>query len=92
MWLGKGGSGAPPPQPRLFWTKDGKGLVLMVLRKKILGLDLESGRVAGGLPEKGNEWPRRTAAAESVKAQMQLSRWRREVETFIREHGGIYVR
>lgn len=85
-------SGAPPPRRRLFWTRDGKGLVLMVLRKKILGVDLESGQVAGGLPEKGHEWPRRTAAAESVKTQMQLSRWRREVEAFIREHGGIYVR
>jgi len=88
-------SGAPPPRPpppRLFWTKDGKGLVLMVLRKMIFGVDTESGEVAGGLPEKGNEWPRHTAAAESIKAQMQLSRWRRAVETFVREHGGIYVR
>lgn len=86
-------SGSPPPKPyRLFWTRDGKGLVLMVMRRKILGLDIETGRVAGGLPEESHEWPRRNAAAESVKSQMQLARWAREVDAFIREHGGLYVR
>ncbi len=86
-------SGSPPPEPyRLFWTRDGNGLVMMIRRRKILGLDIETGRVAGGLPAESHEWPRRNAAAESVKTQMQLARWAREVDAFIREHGGLYVR
>ena len=81
---------APPPMPRLFWTRDGKGIVLMAMRQRLFAVNIETGATSGGLPKKGHEWPHANPESESVTSQIRLSQWRKEVDGFIRKHGGIY--
>ena len=84
-------SDVPPPLPRMFWTKDGRGIVLMAMRQRLFAVDIETGETVGGLPKERHHWPRRNPAAESRGVQVTLSDWRRQVAEFIREHGGLYV-
>jgi hypothetical protein len=82
---------SPPPKPRLYWTRDGEGIVLTVRSRRLLGLDLDGG-VAGWLPEERHEWPSAAFKGESPATQRRLTRAERDVAEFVKNHHGIYVR
>jgi len=78
-----------PRPPRLFWTKDGSGVVFMVLRHKLLGIEPDSGKIVGGLPVSGNTWPRPTNAAMSSDALKRLKESMAAVDRWIAGRGGL---
>lgn len=80
-----------PQPPTLFWTKDGHAVVLSILRQPLLAIEVESGKVVGGLPSTPAEWPRKNPDALSTNARRTLSEWRHDVDYFIHEHGGLAV-
>lgn len=80
-----------PPEPRLHWTKDGKGIVLFVRNRKLFAVDVETGATTGALPEARHEWPREQPAAESTDTRRRFSQAQRDVAEFVVNHGGIYV-
>lgn len=82
---------AKPPEPTLFWTKDGKAVVLASRRRRIFAVDRD-GETTGTLPVASHEWPAADPALESVAVQRVLSAAARDVDHFVRAHGGIYVR
>ena len=79
-----------PPRPRLFWTRDGAGVVFVALRRRLFALGLD-GEVIGALPEQAEEWPQDNPGVESVAARRRFSKARMEVDAYIEEHGGLFV-
>ncbi|MHC4223373.1 MAG: hypothetical protein ACYSUN_05230 [Planctomycetota bacterium] len=79
-----------PPRVRVYWTKDGEGLVLSVRNKRLLALAMD-GREVGWLPSKSHEWPSEVPYAESLDTQRKLSQAQRDVAEFVKTHGGIYL-
>lgn len=78
-----------PASLRLFWTKDGRGLVIMSQRRRIFAIDLDGGTV-GVLPERKADWPPPNAF-ESIASKRRLSQAERDVAEFVVNHGGIHV-
>jgi hypothetical protein len=79
-----------PPRVRVYWTKDGEGLVLSVRNKRILALGTDGTQV-GWLPSKSHEWPSEVPYAESLDTQRKLSQAQRDVAEFVKTRGGIYL-
>lgn len=80
-----------PPEPKLFWTKDGKGVVVAVRGRRLLAVDVESGAVTGALPSETGAWPSEVPAAEPVSARIRFSQAQRDVAEFVVSHGGLHV-
>jgi hypothetical protein len=80
----------PPVELHLYWTNDGRGLVVRVHEeeKAIFAVDLD-GAPTGMLPADRREWARR---GEFVPPDVQerLSRARRDVAEFVVRHGNLY--
>jgi len=78
----------PPKELHLYWTNDGKGLVVRVHEEKdaAFAVDLD-GNVTGELPVEAREWPGASYVPGDV--QERFSRARMEVARFIREHQGL---
>jgi hypothetical protein len=80
----------PPASLRVFWTKDGRGLVIASHRRRIFAVDVEGGTV-GVLPERKADWPPPPGAFESVASKRRLSQAERDVAEFVVDHGGLHV-
>lgn len=80
-----------PPAPKVFWTKDGKGVVVAVRRRRLLAVDLDTGAVTGALPSRSHEWPADVAGAESVETRRRFTQAQRDVAEFVVNHGGLHV-
>jgi hypothetical protein len=80
----------PPASLRIFWTKDGRGLVVVSHRRRIFAVDLDGGTV-GVLPERKADWPPPPGSFESVASKRRLSQAEREVAEFVVNHGGLHV-
>ncbi len=78
----------PPKELHLYWTNDGKGLVVRVHEEKdaAFAVDLD-GNTTGVLPVEAREWPGPDYVPGDVKER--FSRARMEVAGFIREHKGL---
>lgn len=82
---------APPPSPRLLVTHDGEGVVFESRGERFFALGTD-GSAVGFLPESAHEWPRAEPAAEPAPALPRFGEARKEVDDFVRRHGGVYVR
>jgi hypothetical protein len=78
-----------PPEIHVYWTSDGKAVVLRLHEEKdpVFAVDLD-GETTGDLPSEPREWP---AAGEyrhaDVAARFSLAR--KEVFKLIQAHGGL---
>jgi len=81
-----------PPELRLGWTKDGKGLFVVAEgeRKPAFAVDL-GGNAIGRLPVEAHEWPQKEDAYVPTEVRRRVSQARVDVARFLKEHGGIYV-
>jgi len=83
-------SGGAPPSPQLVWTRDGQVLVFRSRTRGLMALGLD-GAVIGHLPVRAADWPQEDPNHESVAARREFSLARKQVDEFVREHGGFYV-
>ncbi len=77
-----------PKELHLYWTNDGKGLVVRVHEEKdaTFAVDLD-GNATGELPVETREWASGPEAPADVQRRFSLARM--EVSKFIREHQGL---
>jgi len=78
-----------PPELHVYWTNDGKAVVVRLENQKdpVFAVDLD-GEVTGAMPKEPREW---AAPGEFVPPDVskRLSRARMEVFELIRAHGGL---
>jgi hypothetical protein len=80
----------PPASLRLYWTKDGRGLVVASYRRRIFAVDLD-GETVGVLPEHKADWPEPPSKFEPTPRKRRLSHAERDVAEFVVNHGGLHV-
>ncbi len=80
-----------PIDIQLFWTNDGQAIVLQVGRRRTFALKLD-GTTVGYLPARSHEWPEENASLESGPVRKRLAKAAKDVDVFLREHGGVFVR